>query len=93
VLGTVGALVAAASGWFWSEAAGFAATQHRWLAIATTAFALATCLLSTMAITHDTRGARLLYRAALLATVVLLVLTGYAGGRLTYGADHYVPLT
>jgi len=92
VLGTVGALVAVTSGWFWSDASGLAATRHRWLAIATTAFALATCLLGPMAAARGTRGARLLYRTALLATVVLLVLTGYAGGRLTYGPDHYVPL-
>ncbi len=90
-LGTLGALSASLTGWLWADAGGQSAALHRWLGVATTAFAAATCLLSVMSLRADTRAARIAYRLALFATIALLVYTGNTGGTLVYGPDHHVP--
>ena len=90
VLGTIGSILAGISGWYWAAAEGFEAPFHRWLGLATTAFALASCLLAWQRRDPDSEGGRSLYRVALLLTAILLVLAGHAGGDLTFGRDHYV---
>lgn len=90
-LGTLGAVLASVTGWLWADVGGQSASLHRWLGLATTAFALATCLLAFMSMRADTRKARVAYRVALVATIALLVYAGNTGGEMVYGPDHHVP--
>lgn len=89
LLGSLGAVVASATGWAWADAEDLAATTHRWLGLGTTAFALGTTLLAWRARRLAHAGGRWAWRLALLATAALVALTGYQGGRLTYGPEHH----
>lgn len=89
LMGSLGAVLSSITGWAWAQSEGFEATTHRWLGIGTTAFALATSLLALRARNAQTPATRWLWRIALLATTALVALTGYQGGKLTYGPEHH----
>lgn len=89
-VGSLGALAAAPLGWFF---AGFGLvddewlmTTHRWLGTGASAWALVVLFLCERAY----RGAeRRAFRLALFPGAALVVTTGFFGGALLYGIDHY----
>jgi len=93
-LGAIGAVAAAALGWsaaafstFPGEMAWILET-HRWLGVGTAATA---ALAATAGVLALRRGAGwpFLFRLLLLAATVLVLVTGFFGGTLIYGFDHY----
>lgn len=92
-IGAAGALAGAALGWFY---AGFhlvdenwILTTHRWLG---TSVALASLAVAWLCIASHLEGKQKLrkaYRIALLLTVSLVGPTGFLGGAMIYGIDHY----
>ncbi|MCU0225500.1 MAG: hypothetical protein MUF27_15840 [Acidobacteria bacterium] len=93
-LGAAGAVASAALGW---SAAAFSSfpgelarvlETHRWLGLATATVAVLAALAGIQA---QRRGAGwpLLFRLLLLAATVLVLVTGFFGGVLIYGFDHY----
>ena len=90
LVGTVGSCGAALSGWLFAADLGYALTTHRWLGIATSLFALATCQLAVRVrrLPPDDAPVRS-YRLALAATIGLLVVTSHLGGIATWGASIF----
>jgi uncharacterized membrane protein len=92
LLGTAGALAAAALGWMLATNAagdGLATTLglHRWLGTATAGWAVPTAVLS---VRDERRGARSRwFRVALLFAAVLVGGTGHFGGILVFGKDFF----
>lgn len=91
--GAVGALVAAPLGWL---NAGFdvggddaVLASHRWLGTFAVIGVIALVVLLEVARRKQTRGARWIYRGALLLGVVAIGLVGHLGGMLVYGTDYY----
>ena len=89
-VGSLGALTAAILGWFF---AGFRLadeewlmTTHRWLGTSASAWALGVLLLCERAYRGVDRQA---FRLALFAGAALVAPTGFFGGALLYGIDHY----
>ena len=93
-LGASGAVAAAALGW---SAAAFSTfpgdlawilETHRWLGVGTAATAV---LAATTGVLSLRRGGGwpFLFRLLLLAATVLVLVTGFFGGTLIYGFDHY----
>ena len=92
-VGAIGAAVAAMLGWF---LAGFHLTDgpwilatHRWLGTSTAAWAI--LLLFLTELRHRTGGTKWLgrYRPALFIGAALAAATGFFGGALVHGIDHY----
>jgi uncharacterized membrane protein len=84
-LGALGTVVASITGWAWADG-GSGLGTHGWLALATTCFAGGACLLSWQpASGSGARPDRRIYALVLLATLVLLVMTGHQGGQITHG--------
>lgn len=90
-LGSIGALGAATLGWFF---AGFhwvddewPMTAHRWAGTATAL--LAAGLLILLERTGRGAGSRKTFRIALFSGAALVGATGFLGGALLYGLDHY----
>jgi uncharacterized membrane protein len=90
-LGAIGAVVAAALGWLF---AGFAwvddewlMTTHRWCGTGAAAWAVG--ILVSCERTYRGRGARGIFRFALFAGALLVGVTGFWGGSLLYGLDHF----
>jgi len=90
-VGGAGAVVTALLGWFF---AGFrfvddewVMTAHRWFGTGTALWAVLTLFLCERAY----RGARSrrLFRVALFGGAALVTATGFLGGSLVYGLDHY----
>jgi uncharacterized membrane protein len=90
----LGALGAATLGWFnggfvlldedWVQA------THRWLGTTTTILTLLTLALLWRSVRRPGNAhARRLYRIALFAATGLVMATGFFGGSLVYGLDHY----
>ncbi|MCU0254285.1 MAG: hypothetical protein MUE47_07060 [Acidobacteria bacterium] len=93
-LGAAGAVAAAALGW---SAAAFSSfpgelarvlETHRWLGLATAATAVLAALAGVQALRRGA-GWPFLFRLLLLAAAVLVLITGFFGGILIYGFDHY----
>ena len=89
-VGSLGAVAAAILGWFF---AGFRLTDdewlmttHRWLGTSTFAWALLVLFLCERAYRRAERRA---FRLALFAGAALVTTTGFFGGALVYGIDHY----
>ena len=94
LLGTAGAVVATLSGWLFAADLGYGMAAHRWLGVATSLFALAASRLATrVRRAGDGPGeglpagglGTLVYRAALLGTLAMLVVTSHLGGTATWG--------
>ncbi len=93
VVGVIGAYAAAVLGWF---NGGFALTDddwiqttHRWLGTSTALLGLVAVALLSRALRTTRPRAVLAFRAALFATAALICITGFFGGSLVYGIDHY----
>ncbi|MCH7644452.1 MAG: hypothetical protein IH974_06400 [Myxococcales bacterium] len=89
-VGSLGALAAAILGWFF---AGFRLadeewlmTTHRWLGTAASAWALVVLFLCERAYRRAERQA---FRLALFPGAALMATTGFFGGALLFGIDHY----
>ncbi len=89
-VGSLGALAAATLGWFF---AGFRIadeewlmTTHRWFGTSASAFALVVLLLCERA---HRRSERKAFRLALFPLAAVVAMTGFFGGALLYGIDHY----
>jgi len=90
--GALGALGAAALGWFYG---GFRLvdeenllTVHRWNGTGLTALALLTLWLNERRIRRDT-AQKSLYRTALFVTALLVGLNGFLGGLMVYGPEQH----
>jgi len=93
-LGTIGALVTAILGWFnggfllWDE--DWVQAAHRWLGTGTAALLLLTLASFVRAVgSATTSRAVVTYRVALFSTTGALSVTGFFGGALVYGLQHY----
>ncbi|MCB9838187.1 MAG: hypothetical protein H6813_02515 [Phycisphaeraceae bacterium] len=93
LLAAVGAATAVPLGWF---NAGFALvdddwvqTTHRWLGTSTALLTLLTLVLLISSSRSEKPSARLRFRVALFASAGLVGVTGFFGGALGYGIDHY----
>jgi len=91
-LGAPTAVLAAWLGWIAAQESSYPTLQnvlfrHRWLGIATACFA---CLSLVAAPRERARGGRRerLYRWLVVATMILVILTGHHGGTLVFGPDH-----
>jgi mono/diheme cytochrome c family protein/uncharacterized membrane protein len=92
--GTLTALGAAALGWFlggfrWTDDSWILMT-HRWLGTSTVALAGLVLLLLEVSRRSDRRALRLCFRLTLLVGAALVLLTGFFGGAVVFGLDHYV---
>lgn len=91
--GTLGALVAGATGWVYVEVEGSREADvelHRWLGVAAASLALLTSIAALVA-RRAQRGSRpvLLYRVGLVLTALLVGGTGKIGGEMVWGEDWY----
>ncbi len=93
-LGAGGALAAVMLGWFF---AGFRLvddnwilTTHRWLGTSVALLSLIVAWLSFVSHREGSANRRPAYRAALFLTVSLVGATGFLGGAMIYGINHYV---
>jgi mono/diheme cytochrome c family protein/uncharacterized membrane protein len=91
--GALTAIVAGALGWFLG---GFRLADssrvtmtHRWLGTSTVAFALLALTLIELGRRPGCRRARMWSRVTLLFLLVLVSITGFFGGAIVYGLDHY----
>src|SRR5271157_1272426 len=91
--GTLTAAGAGTLGWF---LAGFRLTDaswvmmtHRWLGTSTVAFAGLVLVLSELSRRPDRRRTRMSFRVALLVVAVLVSATGFFGGAVVFGLNHY----
>ena len=91
--GTLTAVIAGALGWC---AGGFRLTDaswvlmtHRWLGTSTVACAGLVLLLSEASRSPDRRRTRMSFRVALLVVAVLVSATGFFGGAVVFGLNHY----
>jgi uncharacterized membrane protein len=89
--GAISSLAAATLGWFF---AGFQLvdgewpmTAHRWFGTATALLSVGLLLLSSR--TRRSEESRKSFRIVLFASVALANVTGFLGGALIYGLDHY----
>lgn len=89
--GALAAVVTAASGWFF---AGFTSSDdgrilmiHRWLGKSAALLALGTLWLSEQV--RRRRLNRNWFRMALFVVAALVLGTGFFGGAMVYGIDHY----
>jgi uncharacterized membrane protein len=92
-LGTVMALVACTLGWF---RGGFRltddsriTTMHRWLGTATAMAAVFLVGLWEFGRLTRQRPARFGFQLGLLVITALVLVTGFLGGAIVYGLDHY----
>ena len=97
-LGTLSALVTATMGWCLAATMGMEPELrrtlfwHRWLGVATAAWAVVTVLLWWWYELRSTPGRRAGYRVALFSGALLVSVTGHLGGLLVYGLDYYTGL-
>ena len=91
--GTLTAVVAGTLGWFLG---GFRLTDaswvmmtHRWLGTSTVVCAGLVLLLSEVSRHPDRRGTRICFRVTLLVVAGLVSVTGFFGGAVVFGLDHY----
>ena len=93
LLGTAGALLSATLGWFlagyeWVDPQ-WELTTHRWLGTGTALFSPLVLALSEWSERRDTAWLRYLFRTTLFLGAVLVSVTGFFGGVLVYGWEHY----
>jgi mono/diheme cytochrome c family protein/uncharacterized membrane protein len=91
--GTLAAVAAGVLGWF---LAGFHLTDaswvlmtHRWLGTSTVACAGLVLVLSEASRRPDRRRTRVCFRVTLLVVAILVSTTGFFGGAVVFGLDHY----
>ena len=89
--GAIGAVAAATLGWF------FAVTQppswllatHRWLGTSTAVWSILLLVLAELRFRWNRIGICYAFRFALVIGVCLVATTGFFGGAMVYGIDHY----
>jgi len=95
VLGALGAAGAVPLGWAagayanYPDELAFVLTLHRWVGTATGLLIVAACVLSEVSRRSAGGRVRLAYRVLLFASAGLVGLTGFLGGSLIYGLDHF----
>jgi mono/diheme cytochrome c family protein/uncharacterized membrane protein len=91
--GTLGAVVAGALGWFAGgfqlNDASWVMTTHRWLGTFVVAWAALVLVLSEASGRPNRRRTRMCFRVALLVVPVLILVTGFLGGAVVFGLNHY----
>jgi uncharacterized membrane protein len=92
-LGAIGALGAVTLGWFYAGFrlfdGGWIMTTHRWMGTSVALLSLVVLWLSLVSHREGNAKRQPVYRAALFLTVALVGATGFLGGALVYGIDHY----
>ena len=92
--GTLTAVVADVLGWFTAgfqlADASWVMTIHRWLGTSVVAWAAMVLVLSEVSGRPNRRRARLCYRVTLLVVPILVLVTGFFGGAVVFGLDHYI---
>jgi uncharacterized membrane protein/mono/diheme cytochrome c family protein len=91
--GALTAMVAGPLGWclggFHLTDASWVKMMHRWLGTSTVAFAGLALALCEVSRAPNRQRARMWFRATLLIVVILVSVTGFLGGALVFGLDHY----
>jgi uncharacterized membrane protein/mono/diheme cytochrome c family protein len=91
--GSIAAVGAGALGWFLAgfrvSDASWIMTMHRWLGTFVVAWCGLVLVLCEASRRPDRRQARLWFRAALFIVAALVSVTGFFGGALVFGLDHY----
>jgi uncharacterized membrane protein len=91
--GTLTAVVAGVLGWFLGgfrlADASWVMMTHRWLGTSTVACAGLVLVLSELSRRPDRRRTRRCFRGALLVVAGLVLVTGFFGGAVVFGLDHY----
>lgn len=92
-IGGLAALGTAILGWF---LAGFHIYDHAWLLLThrilgstTGAWGIVLIIIMEVSLAKGTARGRWIFRAALLIAVMLIIATGFFGGAMIYGIDHY----
>lgn len=93
-LGAAGALAAGILGWFFAgfhvADKGWIMTTHRWLGTSTVLVAMLAWGLGELSWRQSqSAGARRRYRFAIFLSSALVLATGFLGGALVFGLDHY----
>ena len=95
VLGTLGAIMTATLGWFANyplrsgSPVEWVYMVHRFLGISTAVWGAICAVLICLPGCREGTMARLRFRGALLLGAALVSITGFLGGKLTFGLDHY----
>ncbi len=92
IAGAISAPGVALLGWFNAKFNGFTGNLtewHRWLGIGTAAWAVVCAALICAAPCAEGSLERRRFRGALLLGAVMVSITGFLGGMLTFGVDHY----
>jgi uncharacterized membrane protein len=91
--GALTALVAGVLGWFAGDFRlsddSWVLTTHRWLGTSTVACAGLVLVLTEVSRRQDRRRTRMWFRVALLVVALLVLVTGFFGGAVVFGLDHY----
>ena len=91
--GTLTAVPAGVLGWFLAGFrpidASWVLTTHRWLGTSTVVCAGLVLVLSEVSRCPDRRRTRMCFRVALLGMAALVSVTGFFGGAVAFGLDHY----
>jgi uncharacterized membrane protein/YHS domain-containing protein len=91
--GAIGALAAAVLGWFFGgfhlSDESWILTTHRWLGTSTALWSLVVLALGERSHRAPTPQRRRAFRLALLGSALLVGVTGFFGGSLIYGLEHY----
>jgi uncharacterized membrane protein len=92
-LGAVAAWIAAFLGWLfaglrWADS-GWVMTTHRWLGTSTALVSIVVLLLSERSRVSGRSRARRVFRLALFGAALLVLTTGFFGGSMVYGLNHY----
>lgn len=100
-IGALGAIIASIAGWSFATHEGYGASysfdianssidRHRWLGIGVAVLAVLLIPLAASVRSKGGIGKRLFWLLGSLLLLVAVSITGYQGGELTYGEDHYV---
>ena len=92
VVGALSAPAVATLGWLNAKFGNFTSTLtewHRWLGVSTAVWALVCAVLVCSSECKEGSIERTRFRGALLLGALLVSVTGFLGGLLTFGTDHY----
>lgn len=89
--GAISAVAAAILGWFFSaiQSPSWLLTTHRWLGTSTAAWSLLLLGITELHYRRDRRNVRYAFRCALFVAACLVIATGFFGGAMVYGINHY----
>jgi uncharacterized membrane protein/mono/diheme cytochrome c family protein len=91
--GALTAVVAGTLGWFCGDLrltdASWVMMTHRWVGTSTVACTGLALVLGEVSHRPDRRRTRIVFRVALLVVTALVLVTGFFGGAVVFGLDHY----